>query len=524
MRKFLLLLLLSTIYFSCQKVLQWDIESSGTLLKDANNNCLPFAIEGSYVANSVLGNDNTITVDVDVTGIGTYQIFTDTLNGYSFSASGTFDNIGIHHVKLTGKGKPASTGTDQIIIHYNSSTCSVGVYVTTNAILPATYTLGGAPGNCMNSNILGVYVRTLLLDTSNKVEISVNVVTTGRYEIKTALINGYSFSASGTFALAGEQTVILAGTGRPEDAGLNNFTVSTGTSDCNFQINVRSDEAEFTLNSSGGKCLDYIVSGTFVKDVFLDSLSRVVISVDVTTPGRYNISTAIVNGYSFTAIGIFANAGVQEVALLAQGQPIKAGIDRFSVSAGSTNCTFNVDVLAGVVQVTGNDYLPLADSNYWVYDDLFNKGNIITRTITGSEEKAGNDYLSMKQVDKYGINDSFFLRRDNDKYFEYTRQDKYTGSFSYLTGKPEDLMFLNELLQGGQYWESADFRDISSFNQPITIKYGFEVKRTNAVIAVNGVAFANVAIIEQTSQLHSDGNPWGATNDSYIYYYAREWD
>src|SRR6187399_1921944 len=106
MRRVFLIFLVCTVYFSCQKELQWDIVSLGTLIKDVNNNCLPVSVNGNYVADSSLGSNNTILVDVNVTGIGTYRIYTDTLNGYTFSATGTFENKGVHHVQLSGKGKP----------------------------------------------------------------------------------------------------------------------------------------------------------------------------------------------------------------------------------------------------------------------------------------------------------------------------------------------------------------------------------------------------------------------------------
>ena len=91
MKKIPLIVLLCFLAFSCQKVLQWDLASSGALVKDNNGNCLPVSINGNYVADSTTGNDNFITVDVNVTGIGSYKIYTDSINGYSFAASGNFD-------------------------------------------------------------------------------------------------------------------------------------------------------------------------------------------------------------------------------------------------------------------------------------------------------------------------------------------------------------------------------------------------------------------------------------------------
>ncbi len=482
---------------------------------------MPVSVTGLYVADSVLGPDNTLLVDVNVTGIGNYQIYTDTLNGYYFSGTGTFDTTGVHQVKLSGTGKPLMPGANEMNIHFNRSTCTILIPVIPNALPPATFTLAGTPGKCVNTKVLGTYVKTKLLDTANKVEITVNVLTAGRYNIKTQLVNGYSFSAGGVFTTTGLQTISLTGIGWPENAGVDKFILNSASSACNFDITVMSDDAVFTLHTSAGQCMNYTVTGTFVKDLLLDTMSRAVISVDVTTPGRYTLNTLLVNGYSFKAAGVFSSSGTQQVTLIADGKPLKSGTDEFTVSAGTTTCTFSVVVLADIVRTSGTDYLPLADSNSWVYDDLFYKGNVITRVINGAEDRNGKLYFNMNQFDMFGVKDSFFVRRNGDDYIEFARRDKYTTSFSYLVNNPGELMFLKELLQQDQNWESPEFRDVSTFNQSITLKYGYKVKQTNAVIAVNGQAFANVVVIEQRSQLHADSNPWGATNDVYTYYYAR---
>jgi hypothetical protein len=76
------------------------IRAAGSLAKDSNGNCLPVLINGNYVADSTVSDENFITVDVNVTSPGSYVIYTDTLNGYSFKALGNFTNTGINKVKL----------------------------------------------------------------------------------------------------------------------------------------------------------------------------------------------------------------------------------------------------------------------------------------------------------------------------------------------------------------------------------------------------------------------------------------
>lgn len=505
--------------FSCQKVLQWDIASTGSLAKDNNSNCLPVSVSGNYVADSMTNEDNFITVDVNVTSIGSYAIYTDTVNGYSFKASGSFSNTGINHVKLLCAGKPLAANTDYLIIHYNTSICQASVTVQSNAIPAAVFSLQGAPGQCMNDTLIGTYVRGFALDTSQKINISVDVTSPGRYDITTTDVNGYLFKAQGIFATAGVQTVTMHANGRPEQKGTDVFSVTTGASTCSFEVKVKSDEAEFTLQGAPATCMNYTVIGTYVKAIFLDSFSKV--NINVTLPGRYSITTNSLNGYLFTAFGIFSGTGIQTVTMYAGGTPLNSGTDVFNVNAGTSVCSFEVKVLAGFVAVNNNDFFPLTDSSEWIYDDLFNKGNSIKRYINGSSSVNGKVYNVMQQTDDYNISNQYLFRRDSAYYLEYARRDKYTGSFQYNTSVFTDFLFLNQNVQEGHYWETPEFQDVTTFNQVIILKYGYKCIKSGSVVAINGKAFADVCIIEMRPQLRTLQDQWGYANEVYTYYYAR---
>jgi len=353
------------------------------------------------------------------------------------------------------------------------------------------------------------------------VQISVNVASPGRYDLTTALVNGYSFTATGSFITTGVQTVTMYPTGTPQNEGIDMLHVMADSSTCSFEVKVNSDAAEFTLQQSLGKCIYDTVTGTYVKGIYLDTFSKVTISVNVTLPGNYTIATNTVNGYSFSATGSFASTGVQTITLYAQGQPVNAGTDVFNLTAGISACSFEVTVLADIVAVTGTDYFPLTDSSYWIYDDLFTKGNSIKRNIDGTASANGKTYTVMQQVDNYGQGGQSFFRRNGDDYLEYANADKYTASFQYDKAIPTELLFLNQSVQQGNYWESPEFKDTATFGQVIFLKYGYKCIKTNAVVTVNGKAFANVCIIEMRPQIHAFANPWGYTSEIYTCYYAK---
>lgn len=99
--------------------------------------CSSSSTNGAYATGSPLnGTSNTLTIDVLVNIIAPYTITTNTVNGYSFSASGSFTNIGLNTVTLAGSGTPTTAQTDTFTITLAGSgdTCTTTNTVTN--ILP----------------------------------------------------------------------------------------------------------------------------------------------------------------------------------------------------------------------------------------------------------------------------------------------------------------------------------------------------------------------------------------------------
>ena len=104
----------------------------------------------------------------------------------------------------------------------------------------AVFSLLGGPGACSNPNIEGNYFKNIVLGTTHKVTLDVSVSTAGDWNVSTTTINGFKFSGSGNFPATGLQSITLEATGTPAATGTTNFPVSTGTSNCNFTIQVDS--------------------------------------------------------------------------------------------------------------------------------------------------------------------------------------------------------------------------------------------------------------------------------------------
>jgi len=198
-------------------------------LQGAPNACGSFVPNGNYVVNTALNSTNTVTVGVNVTQVGSYNITTGTVNGYSFSGSGVFTATGQQTVVLNGTGTPTAAGNNNFTVTAGSSTCTFPVTVTATAPANATFTFAGAPNACGSFVPQGTYTVNTPLGATNTVTVGVNVTVAGAYTITTNTVNGMTFAKSGTFTNTGAQTVVLNGSGTPTTAGAANFTVSSGT-------------------------------------------------------------------------------------------------------------------------------------------------------------------------------------------------------------------------------------------------------------------------------------------------------
>jgi hypothetical protein len=101
----------------------------------ANNDgtCSNYSVPGSFYHGTPL-NNNIMSVTVNVIAPGNFTIGTNTVNGMTFSVTGTFTTTGKQSVKLTGRGTPVDVGIfsfrPQIVGAYsNNIACNLDVYV-----------------------------------------------------------------------------------------------------------------------------------------------------------------------------------------------------------------------------------------------------------------------------------------------------------------------------------------------------------------------------------------------------------
>jgi hypothetical protein len=109
-------------------------------LQPNGTDCMKAVPAGTYTKGTALTSANKVTIDVNVSAIGTYSVSTATVNGIKFSGAGAFSATGIQTITLTGSGTPTNAGLDTIPITAGSTSCSFQITVNNSGTLPPPVT------------------------------------------------------------------------------------------------------------------------------------------------------------------------------------------------------------------------------------------------------------------------------------------------------------------------------------------------------------------------------------------------
>lgn len=503
-------------FYSCSKEvsLEFSTPASGSLQSSAGD-CLPKTVAGAYIANKPINDSNFIEVTVDVLVPGAYLIYTDSVNGYSFKASGVFTNTGSNTLRLKGSGNPINPGVNNFTVVFDSSFCSVVVTVLPAGTGAAAYSLVQSGAACASFTPAGNYVKDTTLNTTNTVTVQVNVTAIGTYSITTNTVNGYSFSGSGAFTTTGVQTVELDATGKPVAAGTDNFTVTANGQTCSFPITVTATAPTGCGNAEG----------TYTAGTALTAANKIVVTHTYATSGTFNVSTNTVNGYSFGPSSIAATAGTPvSITLNGTGTPTAVGINSFTLDFNDgTNCTFNVTV--NPAAATNTDYFPLTANSYWTYND----GPGVTDTFkvtNGGPTQVFNGNTYQRFVYSNGATGQEFFRKDPGT-GAYYRSDDTAGfgamGLTFTTSRLDVNFLKNTLATGDSLMSdfSAGLDTGGTVPVPVTFRIKYKVVNANATITVNGKTFNNVYHLNDFWELGYLGNFVDLGVESWDYYYAR---
>lgn len=267
--------------------------SGGTAIVSAYNCSTASA---GTLTTGVAASGVTQTITATVTTSGTYNITTTTVNGITFSGSGTV-TAPSSTIVLTATGTPGAVSASATNpFTYNLGT-SPSCGFTRTITSPTT---GGTAAmtitSCSTTATGAMTAGTAVSGVSQT--LTVNVTAIGTYSISTAPSNGVTFSGSGTFTATGSQNIVLTATGTPTVAGTASFVLNT-TPSCTFTR---------TTGEAFVSSLCSVAYGSYPQIVSVGSTSVTVAKTTSTDGGlQSNVTTCGIT--PATNNGITLNAG-----------------------------------------------------------------------------------------------------------------------------------------------------------------------------------------------------------------------
>lgn len=375
-------------------------------------NCASVTLEGDLFIGVLLSDKNKLSIELDVKNTGNWNIRTNTVNGISYSGSGSFTTTGTQTIELTGKGTPIQAGAIQLVLTSNSASGNTNCPGIEVIVKDVSLTM-----NCADITLTGTYREGVALNDTNYIVVPVKVLAPGKTTISTDIVNGMQFTSGEVVlefntAANNIQNVVLKSTSMtPNVVGEYKFTITAtkgAQATCNVNVNVVAQDVAYTFI-----CNNITVNGKYAPKIAMDASNYVQVRVNVQYKGDYEIKTNEVNGISFEAKGTFTTTGEQTVILKASGTPISGGGQNFKITSnsnsatGNTTCTFpitfvyrtmNVLVIPGV-----NDYSIMSGNG--------KPGGVLMRN-TGN---FGNTDNSVVKIEKFnmiasGLGDANYLR------------------------------------------------------------------------------------------------------------------
>jgi hypothetical protein len=291
----------------------------------------------------------------------------------------------------------------------------------------AVGTLKSTSGNCLPNSVKGTYIKDTVLKISNYIEVTADITAIGNYIIKSDTVAGISFIGIGTVTATGANVIKLLGEGTPTSIGTKTFTVTFGTSVCKIDVPIVlgtppvNPNAVFTFNCTGTT----FGSGVYSVNNPVGATHTVTLNVNVTNVGIYTINTgAVSNGLTYTATGTFTTLGANTVTLTASGTPVAGGSFNYTVSSGTSNCSFSINVLVIPPPPVANlDYIPQTSFSNWSNKIMAtptpNPDTTFTQVSVNSKTFGANSYKIFEQKVQGNPTDSLFFRKNGGMYYQY---------------------------------------------------------------------------------------------------------
>jgi len=210
----------------------------------------------------------------------------------------------------------------------------------------------------------------------------------------------------------------------------------------------------------------------------------VLVKVNITSVGKYKITSDTVNGFWFNDSAYVLTVGTQNIKLKAHGKPILPTTSTFTVTFNATTCMFSVAVSGSGTTVT--DYFPTTVNSNWLYynSDI---ADTVRYTVDNSTYSVGGHTYSVFFENYSG--GGYLYRKDGaGNYYTY---DYYDSTTSFV-----DYVFLKDNVANGTQWESPALAT-TYFATADSAKIRYTMVNNSTSLTVNGITFNNVIQVKQ---------------------------
>ena len=272
--------------------------------------------------------------------------------------------------------------------------------------------------------------------------------------------------------------------------------------------------AQGTLTDTLGYCQNIVVNGNYVVDSILGDNNYILVNVNFTTQGKYNISSDTVNGFWFNDSGFVLNTGATIVKIRGKGKPLLNKTSTFTLSFNGNTCGFNVTSTGtatgggggGGTPPPATDYFPITAGSTWTYRYTPKLGTVDTFKVTVAPTQINIDSLNYAQF-ATSLTDTFYFAKNTTigNYYALSTIDfDYVSLFDSVPPFYITYPFLKTSANVNDSWTTPEYgivKLVSGTNN--TVEYGktkavFTIISKNTVpYTVGGTTYQNVINVKR---------------------------
>lgn len=239
-----------------------------------------------------------------------------------------------------------------------------------------------------------------------------------------------------------------------------------------------------SLQDSAGNCQNIVIHGNYAVDSILTDSNYVLVNINITSPGKYLVSTDSANGFWFIDSAFVVATGIQTIKVHGHGKPVLPLTTIKTVSFNNSYCQFTIYFLP---PISNTDYFPNTINSNWSYFDSYN--NIIT-TITAINNFKVNPASGLTyQVFASNKTDTFLYRKDgNGNYYEYAYLDDSTNN-------GVDYKFLEDYATVNTSWST---NEVASLRVGVSsVLMNFTIAAKDTTITYNNIVYSPVIKVKE---------------------------